>query len=73
MWGKRPKPGGKGLRCGWPIRRDNNDLCNRPARPYKIHKRDFSAGEFKICKNHLQMYLKDGWTATWIDRRETKA
>ena len=65
------------MRCGWPIRGDSGDLCNRPARLYKIHKldfsaTDFSAGEFKICKNHLQMYLREGWKATWIDRRKVK-
>lgn len=71
MWGKRPVST-KGLRCGWPIRGDSGDLCNRPAKRYKIAKPEFCAGTFDICKNHLQMYIREGWTTTVIDRRKVK-
>lgn len=73
MWGRRPTSN-KGLRCGimLSIVRANGVACNRPAKRYEISKSDFKAGTFDICKGHMQMYLRKGWTCMVIDRRKVK-
>lgn len=72
MWGKRPKPGGKGLRCAVKLSICNAPAatCDRPAKRYEISKSDYKAGTFDICKGHMQWYLRDGWTCKVIDRRK---
>jgi hypothetical protein len=70
MWGKRPVST-KGLRCGEIMQVAK--ICNRPAKRYLVTKFGFNAGLFDICRNHMQVYLKEGWTLTVIDRRKVKA
>jgi hypothetical protein len=72
MWGKRPKPGGKGLRCNIVVvglARGSSYKCDRPAKRYACEKRGFDLGIIDCCKNHAAKHEKQGITMKLIDRR----
>lgn len=76
MWGKRPKPNGKGLRCRVALSFGKNKLiclCDRPARRYACEKNGYDLGASDVCKNHKAMYERQGMTMTLIDRRKKMA
>lgn len=76
MWSKRPKPGGKGVRCKIVvagIARGYSHECDRPARRYACEKNGFDLGIIDCCKNHRAMHEKQGITMNLMDRRKRAA
>ena len=74
MWTKRPKPGGKGLRCNIYVgRKGEAVLCGRPARRYGCSKYGLDLGTIDCCVNHRAMYERQRITLTLIDRRKRVA
>lgn len=85
MWSKRPKPGGKGLRCKITVARPKGIeswrtllYCDRPARRYGQQVKAFwnegqllDVGSIDCCKMHAQKLERQGVTLTLIDRRRT--
>jgi hypothetical protein len=76
MWSKRPKPGGKGLRCKIIISEVGN--CDRPARRYGQQVKPFwqpdrplDVGCIECCKMHAQQLRDQGVLLNLIDRRRT--
>jgi hypothetical protein len=71
MWGKRPKPGGKGLRCQILVARGKATVsCERPARRYICEKRSFYLGTVDVCTGHKAAHERQGITMTRMDRRK---
>jgi len=75
MWSKRPKPGGKGLRCAMWVSRG---VCDRPARRYGQQVKVFwnndellDIGCLDCCKEHARILEERGVILTLIDRRRT--
>jgi hypothetical protein len=74
MWTKRPKPGGKGLRCKIIIaRRLGSILCDRPARRYLCSKNGYDLGAIDCRTNHCAAHERQGITMTLVDRRRKAA
>ena len=73
MWSKRPKPGGKGLRCKIIVQglaRGYSHECSRPARRYQCEKNGFDLGLIDCCINHCAVHERQGITMILIDRRK---
>lgn len=72
MFGKRPKPGGKGLRCKVLIAPSGKPsyMCDRPARRYACVKRSYDLGTIDFCLNHHALHVKQGIDMVLIDRRK---
>lgn len=76
MWGKRPKPGGKGLRCKIAVS-GSFAVCDRPARRYGQQVKAFwqngellDVGCIDCCKGHAEKIARQGVILTLIDRRK---
>jgi hypothetical protein len=65
VWSKRPKPGGKGLRCK--VIMAAGGECGRPARRYSCEKRGYDCGFIEYCKGHVTMQEKRGFTMRIVD------
>lgn len=80
MWSKRPKPGGKGLRCKIAVAeltRRPLVICDRPARRYGQQVKAFwqngellDVGCIDCCKGHAEKIARQGVILTLIDRRK---
>jgi hypothetical protein len=71
MWSKRPKPGGKGLRCK--VIMAVGVECGRPAKRYECQKGSYDCGFIDYCKGHVAMQKKRGFTMHIVDRRRKTA
>jgi hypothetical protein len=69
MWGKRPKPGGKGLRCKV-FMVGRREYCDRPARLYSREKNGLDCGNATLCINHVRLHEREGIAVKLIDRRK---
>ena len=83
MWSKRPKPGGKGLRCEIEVRRGTEMVrCDRPAKRFRQEQRECAhwispfrteVAVIDLCVGHLRKLVNDGFDLERVDRRKVKA
>jgi hypothetical protein len=86
MWSKRPKSGGKGLRCKIHVHRPSGLQkislvpCDRPAKRYGQQVKAFwldgellDVGIIDCCLNHAAKLRKQGVILKCIDRRKKAA
>jgi transposase-like protein len=73
MLGRKPVST-KGLRCGVPsfCGSDYRARCNRPAKRYRVQFGKEFRSVLDICKQHVQSFIRAGYTMTVIDRRKEK-
>jgi hypothetical protein len=82
MWSKRPKPGGKGLRCTIDVQRDGKCVsCDRPAKRFRIALAPVAhwiaplkpeSMEINACVAHLQKLGETGAQIERVDMRKRK-
>jgi hypothetical protein len=83
MWSKRPKPGGKGLRCQVTVRRDGQLVpCDRPAKRYRKIVQPVAAwvknlvpyeSDLNCCIGHLRKLLSEDVDLERVDLRKGTA
>jgi hypothetical protein len=80
MWSKRPKPGGKGLRCTVGVLRDGEVVpCDRPAKRYQYEQPEVAhwiapikpeVVAFNCCIAHLRKFANEGAMLERLDTRK---